>query len=69
MCGKTTALLGVVNIFLNGKLHGLYYKVRAVWNASSIVVRNEVVGNFLVKCACNVAGNDMLDCSGNPDGS
>ncbi len=53
----------VVNIFFDGKLHGFHYEVRAIWNANSIVVRKEVVGKFLVKCACNVAGNDTLDCS------
>ncbi len=61
-------MLGVVNIILDGKLHGLHYKVRDVWNVNNIVVGKEVVGKFLVKCACNVAGNDTSDCSGNSEG-
>ena len=68
-CGKATGLLGVVNIFLNFKLHGLHYEVRAVWNANSIIIGQEVVGKFLVKCECNVAVDDTSDCRGNSEGS
>jgi hypothetical protein len=66
---KPTGFLGVVNIFLNGKLHGFHHKVRTVWNANSIIVGKEVVGKFLSKCAFNVAGNDTSDRSRNSKGS
>ena len=67
-CGKVTGLLGVVNIFINGKLHGFHHKVRTIWNANSIIVGKEVVGKFLSKCACNVAGNDTPDHSWDSEG-
>ncbi len=62
-------MLWVVDIFLDGKLHGFHYKVRAIWNDNSIVVGKEVVGKFLAKCACNVAGDDTLDRSWDSEGS
>ncbi len=61
--------MGVVNTFLDGKLHGFHHEVRTVWNANSIIKGKEVVGKFLSKCACNVAGNDTSDCSRNSEGS
>ncbi len=61
-------MLWVVNILFDGKLHGFHYKVRAVWNANSIVVGKEVVGIFLAKCACNVAGDDSWIAVGIPRG-
>jgi len=60
-CRKATGLLGVVDIFLDGKLHGFHHKVRAIGYSISIVVGKEVVSKFLPKGMCNVASNEALD--------
>ena len=61
--------MGVVDIFLDGKLHGFHHKVRAVGYSNSISVWEEVVSKFLSKGACNVASNEASDHSGDAEGS
>ena len=41
-----TGLLGIVDIFLDGKLHDFHHKVRAIGYSNSIAVGKEVVHNF-----------------------
>ena len=65
-CRKATGLLGVVDIFLDGKLHGFHHKVRAVRYSNSIVVGNS---KFVSNGVCNVAGNEASNCSGDAEGS
>ncbi len=62
-------MLGVVGIFLDGKLHGFHRKVGAVGYSNSIVAGKEVVSKFLSKGACNVSSNEASDCSRDAEGS
>jgi hypothetical protein len=64
-----TGLLGIVDIFLDGELHGFHHKVRAVGYSNSIAVGKEVVHKILSKGACNVAGNEASTRSGEAKGS
>lgn len=64
-----TGLLGIVDIFLDGKLHDFHHKVRAIGYSNSIAVGKEVVRNFLSKGVCNVAGNEASSRSGEAKGS
>ena len=62
-------MLGIVDTFLDGKLHGFHHKVRAVGYSNSIAVGKEVAHNFLSKGACNVASNEASTRSGDAKGS
>ena len=62
-------MLGVVDIFFDGKLHSFHHKVRAVGYSNSIVVGKEVVSKILLTGACNMASNEALDRSRDAEGS
>ncbi len=53
--------MGDVDIFLDGELHCFHHKVRSIGYVDSIIVGEEVVGKFLSKFACNVAGYETSD--------
>jgi len=50
-------------------LHGVDDKVRAIWGADSVVVREHMTCKFFSEGVCNMAGNEATDGGGDSEGS